>query len=68
MDAGELKLFDWQILATLFVSNLCAFQDKGAAALVKEDTEAEVHLLAPSEAGNVTEALGEVLLEANVGA
>ncbi len=68
MDAGELKSFDWRILATSFVSNLRAFWDKGAAALVEEDTEAEVRLLAPSEAGNVTEASGKVLLEANVGA
>ncbi len=68
MDAGESKSFDWRILATLFVSNLRAFRDEGAAALVEEDMEAEVHLLAPLEAGNVTEASGEVILEANVGA
>ncbi len=46
---GELNSLDWQFLATLCVVNLRAFLDKGAAALVKEDTEVKVHLLTPLE-------------------
>ncbi len=54
MGMGESKSLDWRILATLCVVNLRTFLDKGAAVLVEEDTEAEVRLLAPLEAGIIT--------------